>query len=221
MCSGFVRFGRLEACGRSSLTACVSSGAVMMKMTRSTSITSMSGIMLISASGAGATPCRKPPNAMSAGSLGGRLERHDSSGIDYRRASCEHAVEIVRVSVQAGESQAVRTPESVVSEDGGNRHGQAEGGHDQRFPNRAGDLVERSLAGQADTSERVIHGPHGAEEADKRGRRADRGEHGQAGLDAGGVLVDHPSHGARQKLVVALAPGGNRVPGEVRKRLVG
>ena len=40
------------AFGSSSLTACVSSGAVMMKITSSTSMTSISGTMLISAIGA-------------------------------------------------------------------------------------------------------------------------------------------------------------------------
>ena len=52
MFSGLVMLGWLDALGRSIFTACVSSGAVMMKITSSTSITSISGIMLISAIGA-------------------------------------------------------------------------------------------------------------------------------------------------------------------------
>ena len=48
MRSARVRLGRLDALGKSILTAWVSSGAVMMKITNSTSITSMSGTMLIS-----------------------------------------------------------------------------------------------------------------------------------------------------------------------------
>jgi hypothetical protein len=47
--------------GRSMRTECVSSGAVMMKITSSTSITSMSGIMLISAIGRCAPSWSKPP----------------------------------------------------------------------------------------------------------------------------------------------------------------
>jgi hypothetical protein len=43
----------------------VSSGAVMIKMTSNTSITSISGIMLISAIGAAVPPLLNAPNAMS------------------------------------------------------------------------------------------------------------------------------------------------------------
>ncbi len=49
MCSAWVTFGSLAALGRSIFTAWVSSGAVMMKITRSTSITSTSGTTLMSA----------------------------------------------------------------------------------------------------------------------------------------------------------------------------
>jgi hypothetical protein len=62
--SGLVWFAWLEAFGRSTFTAWVSSGAVMMKITSSTSITSMSGIMLISAIGASFAPLPKPPKAI-------------------------------------------------------------------------------------------------------------------------------------------------------------
>ena len=63
--SGCVRLGVLAAFGRSIFTACVSSGAVMMKITSSTSITSMSGIMLISAIGRPPAPdWSNPPNAI-------------------------------------------------------------------------------------------------------------------------------------------------------------
>jgi hypothetical protein len=64
MWSGLVRLGLLVARGRSIFTEWVSSGAVTMKITSSTSITSISGIMLISAIGA-APPLRsKLPNAI-------------------------------------------------------------------------------------------------------------------------------------------------------------
>ena len=53
------------ALGKSSLIACVSSGAVMMKMTSSTSITSTSGVVFISAIGAWPVRPSSPPNAMS------------------------------------------------------------------------------------------------------------------------------------------------------------
>src|SRR5512146_718872 len=57
--------GELDALGRSIFTACVSSGAVMMKITSNTSMTSISGIMLISAIGVPAPVLLNSPNAMS------------------------------------------------------------------------------------------------------------------------------------------------------------
>jgi hypothetical protein len=51
-CSGFVIFGLLEALGKSTLTECVSNGAVIMKITNKTNITSTNGTTLISAIGA-------------------------------------------------------------------------------------------------------------------------------------------------------------------------
>src|SRR5688500_8382947 len=57
-------FGLLDALGRSTLTECVSNGAVMMKITSSTSITSTSGTTLISESGGGRFPLSIVPNAI-------------------------------------------------------------------------------------------------------------------------------------------------------------
>src|SRR4029078_2151789 len=61
---GCVILGVLDARGRSTFTACVSSGAVMMKITSSTSMTSISGTMLISAMGALELALLNPPNAI-------------------------------------------------------------------------------------------------------------------------------------------------------------
>ena len=49
--SGFSSSSTVEACGRSILILCASSGAVIMKMISSTSMTSTSGVVLISAIG--------------------------------------------------------------------------------------------------------------------------------------------------------------------------
>ncbi len=57
-------FGSLDACGKSIRTAWVSNGAVIMKITSSTSMTSTSGIMLISAMGVVFCPDSKLPNAI-------------------------------------------------------------------------------------------------------------------------------------------------------------
>ena len=53
MVCGFSGAGADCAVGRSSLIACVNSGAVMMKITSNTSITSTIGVTLMSAIGAG------------------------------------------------------------------------------------------------------------------------------------------------------------------------
>jgi len=58
------------ASGRSSRIECVMRGAVMMKITRSTSITSTSGVVLISDIGCCVPRCSKPPNAMVSGASG-------------------------------------------------------------------------------------------------------------------------------------------------------
>jgi hypothetical protein len=48
-----VIFGLLDALGKSTLTECVSNGAVIMNITSNTSITSTSGTTLISDNGGG------------------------------------------------------------------------------------------------------------------------------------------------------------------------
>src|SRR5215475_1503948 len=109
--SGLVRFGWLDTLGRSILTACVSNGAVMMKMTSSTSITSISGIMLISAIGRAFAPLvSKPPKAMLRGSFhdfrhGGA--RRGRVGLAVVGAGGEEGEHVVRKSVELGEHEAV------------------------------------------------------------------------------------------------------------------
>src|SRR4051812_35492598 len=105
MFSGLVRFGVLEALGRSIFTEWVSSGAVMMKITSSTSITSMSGIMLISAIGALPPVRLKFPKAISGALLDGRardrgLERHDLAEFAHVRAGGQHGVKVVRKGIE-------------------------------------------------------------------------------------------------------------------------
>src|SRR5690242_887338 len=117
MWSGFVRLAWLAAFGKSIFTAWVSSGAVMMKMTRRTSITSISGIMLISAIGADSPPALKLPNAISGCSADRqrrRLERHHRSDIVDAGAGSEESVEIVRERVELREHHAVAAHECVV-----------------------------------------------------------------------------------------------------------
>src|SRR6185295_9910573 len=109
MLSGLVRLGALVALGRSILTECVSSGAVMMKMTSSTSITSISGIMLISAIGASVPLRWNPPKAISGGPPLGhlrRLERQHRGDVVYMRTGGEHREEVVREAVEPRQSHS-------------------------------------------------------------------------------------------------------------------
>jgi hypothetical protein len=53
-------------------------------------------------------------------------------------------------------------------------------GHDQRFTDRAGDLVDRGRTGDADVDQRAVDADHGAEQTDERRGRADGGEERQA-----------------------------------------
>src|SRR5574343_813550 len=149
---GFSGVGVLAARGKSTLTECVISGAVMMKMMSSTSITSTSGVMLISAVGIWLPGELNEPMAMLC-SLRGSAGAHrvDLGAVgDEGLADGEEGVQVVGEGVQIGQHDAVGAGEGVVGEDGGQRDGKAGGGHDQRLADRAGDLLQRCLAGQAD-----------------------------------------------------------------------
>src|SRR5215831_3571451 len=154
----------------------------MMKMTRSTSITSISGIILISAIGASAPLRRNPPNAMSDSlSLRDSLpERQHRTAIADVRAGAQHGKEIVRKTVECGERDAVRAHECVVGQHRGDRDHQSEGGHDERLADGPRDLVERALAAHPDIDERVIDRPYGAEQSDEGCGAPDRSEHCKA-----------------------------------------
>src|SRR5574343_2034804 len=180
--SGFSGVGVLAALGRSTLTWCVISGAVMMKMISRTSITSTSGVMLISAVGIWLADELKEPIAIS-GDLGGSPGAHrvDLRAVgDKRLADREEGMQIVGKGVEIGQHDAVRAGEGVVGKDGGQGDGEAGGGHDQRLADRAGDLLQRRLAGQTDGDQCVVDAPYGTKQADERRRSAGRREQGQA-----------------------------------------
>src|SRR6185295_5754545 len=120
MLSARVMLGVLVALGRSILTECVRSGAVMMKITSSTSMTSISGIMLISAIGASAPLRWKPPKAMLGALPRGlrRFERDHRCCVVHVRARREDREEIVCETVEPREGHPVRAHERVVGENG-------------------------------------------------------------------------------------------------------
>src|SRR5262245_51190213 len=96
------------AFGSSSLTACVSRGAVTMKITSSTSITSISGTMLISAMGAPAFFESKLAKAMlgSSGAAASGVQRTHARrrAVGAERLAHRHeGVQFVREGVELGE----------------------------------------------------------------------------------------------------------------------
>ena len=113
----------------------------------------------------------------------------------------------------------VAAHQGVVAQHGGNGHGQAQGGHDECFPNRAGHFVDGGLAGGADAQQRVVNAPDGAEQPHERGGGTHRGQHRQAALQPGGEFVNAVAQlagdpVAHVQLVVQLGAGGG-VAGDI------
>ncbi|ETN86433.1 hypothetical protein NECAME_16335 [Necator americanus] len=91
----------------------------------------------------------------------------------------------------------VASHEEVVAEHRRHGHAQTDGGHDERFTDRARDLVDRSLTCNADGCQRVIDAPHRTEQADERRGRAHGTEERQAVLQP----VRHIGDGALDRNV--------------------
>jgi hypothetical protein len=72
-----------------------------------------------------------------------------------------------RRSSRTSSITVVAPHEPVVAQHRGHGDGQADGGHDERLAHRAGHLVDRRLAGDADGGQRVVDAPDGAEQADE------------------------------------------------------
>src|SRR3990167_10281155 len=130
--SGLISLGALSARGRSIFTEWVSTGTVMMKMISSTSMTSTSGVMLISLM-ASSLSSRPLPNAISVASLLG----HDLGDLHQRllvagqrRAGDEIGMQLMRKTVELAQHNLVVAGERVVAQHGGNRHRQTERCHD-------------------------------------------------------------------------------------------
>src|SRR5260370_438940 len=158
-----------SAFGSSTVSPCVSIGAVTMKMISSTSITSTSGVTLISERSVGSSV-----------SVGRRISvRRTSSACGYSR-------EVPLRQIQKVHRKVLHLPpglpkaldEHVVGEEGGDGGEEAGGGVDERFADAGGDGDDRRGAGGADGGEGVHDSPHGAEEADERRRRGGRGQKG-------------------------------------------
>src|SRR5438067_3090817 len=158
-----------------SITAGVISGAVTMKMTSSTSITSTYGTMLISCIG---------PRRRSAGiSSSHRLAVEDVRELLHEALEAiAEALDVVRVAVIGHHRR-----------DGGE---QADGGRDQRLRDARRDLRERRLLYVREVAEGMHDSPHRAEEADVRAHRAGGGEEGEMALEEIHLALEGRAHRA-------------------------
>ncbi len=168
-----------------------------MKITSSTSITSTSGVVLISAIGWRPPFSLKEPKAMSA----------PQAALRQQDASCGSCAPVVRKAWRSWAkpsswARTMRLPrvQRVVGKHGGNGDEQAGGGHDQRLAHRAGHLVEHHLRRAGQPHQRVVDTPDGAEQADEGRGRPHRGEEGQALLDARLGAHDLVAQRAREEL---------------------
>jgi hypothetical protein len=191
-----------SALGRSRRIELAISGAVMMKMTTSTSITSTSGVTLMSLMGARAL---------------GALEAAESHGsaLPAGRACVQQLAQVAREAFEVGLDAADQAAEDVVAQHGRDGDGQAGRRHDQRLADRAGDLVDADLAGAGDAGQRVVDAPDRAEQADEGRGGAHRGQQHLAELQLVQDAVQRVAQHARE-LLAAVAGGGQRAA-----RLVG
>src|SRR6478736_8489964 len=172
MCSSFVTVTRRRASFTGVEAACtsgklmrrpvVSSGAVTMNTTSSTSITSTKGVMLMS---------RKPPRfplrpteaPMSAHARLGDCGHAARSLFGDQRGDV-HVARCVQLVEQVGDALV-----DVVVADGGRDGGdQADGGGDERFTDGGCNDRERGALLHADAQEGNHDAPNGAEKADER-----------------------------------------------------
>src|ERR1700727_742849 len=146
MFSGLVCVGRLVAFGRSSCTCWMMTRIVMMKMIRSTNITSTRGVTLMSDIASASSPAKLI--AMGAYLASGRTRRvgdgcwplihaqahlgaRDQVGMQLMGKVADHFLHAL-----------IATQQNVVTQHRGHRDGKADGGHDQRFADGSRDLVD-------------------------------------------------------------------------------
>src|ERR1035437_3930775 len=177
MFSGLVSRISTRSLGSESLIEVVTTGMVMRKMMSSTSITSTRGVVLMADMTASSPSSSLEPTFMDMGAaFSGFLDR-----AQY------HGVQVLAEGAHVVHDGFVASHQPVVSEHGGYRYGQADGGHEQGFTDRAGDFVDGGLAGDANRSERMVDAPDGAKQTNEWGDGADGGQKGQAPL---GVALD-------------------------------
>src|SRR5258706_15221796 len=167
----WTRSGRFCALafGSATSTPWWSMGAAIMKMMSSTSITSTSGVTLMSAITGSSSPFSPP--RLKAISLPLKWNQVRSGEIPLCQVEeLEHEV------LHPGAKPAQVLGEVVVGDEGRNGGGEAGGGVDQRLGDAGGHGHDRGRALQADVVERLHDAPHGAKKTDERRRRGGGGE---------------------------------------------
>src|SRR3954466_12295756 len=163
----------LLALGSLTATPCCSIGVMSIMMMSSTSMTSTSGVTLIS----DLTPPLVLPRSIDIDDL--LLPRPlcvlDEVVDELRRRVVHLDVEVLDARRQV-----------VVDPSDRNRDDQTERGLDERFRNTLRHCAETGRAGRADALERGDDADDGAEQSDERGGRADRRERGHTLLEIGG-----------------------------------
>src|SRR5579859_6749415 len=148
-------------------------GAVIMKITRSTSTTSTSGVMLMSASEDCVLPLlvvKATANLLRLVALtGGAAYR------DFFERVQQFAAEVVGCRSEDTDTCS----ELVISDDGRNGNKQASGGRDKCFRYAGSDSAKRGCTSSAKAVEGIDNAHDGAEEADKRAGGSDGGEPGE------------------------------------------
>src|SRR5512133_2289050 len=160
-----------RASGRFTSTPCWMRGAVTMKLMRRTSITSTSGVTLISLS----VWRPPPPLDMATALTPGRSEEVAPDDVE----------EVVREVGHLAVEDPDLGGEVVVGDDGGDRREEADGRRDERLADGARDGGEVGVPHPVDVVERVHDPPDGAEEADEGGGAGRRAEERDLRLERG------------------------------------
>src|SRR5512143_2426528 len=180
--SSSLRIAFALACGRFTSTPWVSMGAVTMKMMRRTSITSTSGVTLISA-----MTLRSParPEELIIAMV--------SSLVDL---ALEEVDEFGGEAVDPGLNHPDAVQEVVVGDDRRDGRGQPRRGGNESFGDAGGHGGQRGVSSGRDAGEGVHDPPNGAEQADERRGAAGGGEKGKEILHPPNLLMARLVHRA-------------------------
>src|SRR5262245_52436103 len=164
--------GREDVRGRLTSIPRYIMGAVSMKMRRSTSTTSTSGMMLISARD---VPIRRPsPGSSNLNAIFGGAQLGGAA---------EDVQQIEGEAVHLGGPVLHAVDEVVVADDGRDGRPEAGGGGDEGLRDAGRDDGEARRPLLADPVEGRHDPPHGAEETDERGGARGGGEEGKVALE--------------------------------------